>query len=203
MFLQLRRGGPTATSSSGTSADSPGRFRWPPLTCGKVRRADLYWITVGDSQSARRPDGQKCSPMSRHLNARRYLHQLAACLLLFGVSEGRFVNPRSARLHQHGPKGLAYGLGAPAQEVINTTSVPSIVHQVFLAGEAEYKKLLDSDPRIKGYGESCRIHNPEWRFQLWTREDAEHLVREEYQWFWETWKNYTHWVSQCTMPSFN
>ena len=32
-------------------------------------------------------------------------------------------------------------------------------------------------------------------YVLWTKEIGEQLVMEDFPWFWNTWSNYTHWVS--------
>ena len=73
-------------------------------------------------------------------------------------------------------------------------SVPRILHQIFLAGEAEYEQQAAKGRIRQGYRDGCREHHPDWDYQFWARGDAEELIKKDYPWFWTTWANYTQWV---------
>ena len=80
------------------------------------------------------------------------------------------------------------------QDIGTQTKIPRILHQIFLKGLQEYEKLAADGVMHAAYRASCARNHPTWEHMLWSQEQADLLVRQDFLWFNETWSNYTHWV---------
>ena len=73
--------------------------------------------------------------------------------------------------------------------------IPRTLHQIYLEGEDTFQERAKEGQFSKEHRESCQRHHQHWDYVLWTKEKGEQLVMEDFPWFWNTWSNYTHWVS--------
>lgn len=72
------------------------------------------------------------------------------------------------------------------QDLLNYTlrdaKIPKIIHQTYKTNEIPTDWLQSQ--------KNCQIHNPDYKYILWTDEMAENFIRENYSWFLPTFKNY-------------
>ena len=119
---------------------------------------------------------------------------LWTCVILKAYSTSTGLNSLRSRSHH------------PLNHTINSTShpltqrdaapfqIPRILHQIYLEGEAKYEQRVAEGQFSRHHRASCQQHHQQWEYILWSKQEADALVKEAFPWFWMTWTNYKHWV---------
>ena len=122
--------------------------------------------------------------MAPRLPRRWILPLLFSCLVVLMVISRTVPNPANSIL-----RGNPHAQSARrimAKELLarplarNSTTIPKLIHQ-------SWKDDILPE-KFETWSRSCRTHNPDWEWVLWTDQDNDALVGLHYSWFADTYK---------------
>jgi mannosyltransferase OCH1-like enzyme len=74
-------------------------------------------------------------------------------------------------------------------EKLRQINIPKIIHQTW--------KNYDIPEKWKESPEAIKKYFPDWEYKLWSDEDMDTFVHENYNWFYSTYKNYRYHIQRC------
>ncbi|CAL8464106.1 g3641 [Coccomyxa elongata] len=88
--------------------------------------------------------------------------------------------------------------GGARKRRLREATIPHIIHQVFLDGEAALEEEERKEERAgkefrrfnHRWRDSCQKFHPGWTHMFWDNQAAEELLLERYPWFMDTWRSY-------------